>query len=79
MSEAFICDAIRTPIGRYGGSLAAVRADDLAAIPNAALVQRHPHLQWQGIAAGQDHGWLGHGKGVGLQLETLDGADALSG
>jgi acetyl-CoA acyltransferase len=44
MAEAFICDAIRTPIGRYGGALAAVRADDLAAIPLAALLERHPEL-----------------------------------
>jgi 3-oxoadipyl-CoA thiolase len=42
--EAFICDAIRTPIGRYAGSLARVRADDLAAIPIRALVARHPDL-----------------------------------
>ena len=44
MSDAFICDAVRTPIGRYGGTLAAVRADDLAAIPLAALLQRNPSL-----------------------------------
>src|SRR5688572_24052741 len=44
MSEAFICDAVRTPIGRYGGALAAVRADDLAALPIAALVKRNPSL-----------------------------------
>ena len=42
--EAFICEAVRTPIGRYGGSLAAVRADDLAAIPIAALLARHGSL-----------------------------------
>jgi acetyl-CoA C-acetyltransferase len=46
MSEAFICDAIRTPIGRYGGSLATVRADDLAAVPIRALVDRNPHADW---------------------------------
>src|ERR1700739_2958361 len=40
MSEAFICDAVRTPIGRYGGALAAVRPDDLAAVTIAALLQR---------------------------------------
>jgi acetyl-CoA acetyltransferase len=40
MTEAFVCDAVRTPIGRYGGSLASVRADDLAAIPLRALVER---------------------------------------
>jgi acetyl-CoA acyltransferase len=43
-TEAFICDGVRTPIGRYGGALAAVRADDLAAIPLAALLRRNPSL-----------------------------------
>ena len=42
MSEVFICDAIRTPFGRYGGALAAVRADDLAALPIKALMERNP-------------------------------------
>jgi len=46
MAEAFICDAIRTPIGRYGGALASVRADDLAAIPLAALMARNPGVDW---------------------------------
>jgi acetyl-CoA C-acetyltransferase len=46
MPEAFICDAIRTPIGRYGGALAAVRADDLAAIPLRALMARNPAIDW---------------------------------
>ena len=45
LSEAFICDAIRTPIGRYGGALATLRADDLAAIPLKALLARNPGLQ----------------------------------
>src|SRR4030081_2573456 len=45
MSEPFICDAVRTPIGRYGGALAAVRADDLAAVPIAALLRRNPRLE----------------------------------
>jgi len=44
MAEVFICDAVRTPIGRYGGALAAVRADDLAAIPIAALLRRQATL-----------------------------------
>ena len=44
MQQAFICDAVRTPIGRYGGALAAVRADDLAAIPLAALLKRNAGL-----------------------------------
>ncbi|MBX9776471.1 MAG: 3-oxoadipyl-CoA thiolase [Xanthobacteraceae bacterium] len=46
MRDVFICDAIRTPIGRYGGSLAKVRADDLAAIPIKALVKRNPNVDW---------------------------------
>jgi acetyl-CoA acyltransferase len=46
MDEAFICDAIRTPFGKYGGALSSVRADDLAAIPIAALIQRHPKVDW---------------------------------
>jgi acetyl-CoA acyltransferase len=45
MTDAFICDAVRTPIGRYGGALASVRADDLAALPIAALVKRNPSLE----------------------------------
>jgi acetyl-CoA acyltransferase len=49
MRAAFICDAVRTPIGRYGGSLAAVRADDLAAIPMEALTARHTDLDWAAV------------------------------
>src|SRR5690606_13035995 len=45
--EVYICDAIRTPIGRFGGSLAPVRADDLAAIPLKALVERNPQVNWE--------------------------------
>jgi 3-oxoadipyl-CoA thiolase len=47
MTEAFICDAVRTPIGRYGGSLAHVRADDLGAIPIKALIDRNPNVNWE--------------------------------
>ena len=46
MSEAFICDVIRTPFGRYGGALSTVRADDLAAIPIKALIERNPSVDW---------------------------------
>jgi acetyl-CoA acyltransferase len=46
MTDAYICDAIRTPIGRYGGALASVRADDLAGIPIAALVSRNARVDW---------------------------------
>ncbi|MGG7644925.1 3-oxoadipyl-CoA thiolase [Rhodovulum sp. YNF3179] len=47
--SAFICDAIRTPIGRYGGALSAVRADDLAAAPIAALKDRNPGVDWAAV------------------------------
>ena len=46
MTEAFICDAVRTPIGRYGGALSSVRADDLAAIPIRALKERNHQVDW---------------------------------
>jgi 3-oxoadipyl-CoA thiolase len=49
MHEAFICDAIRTPIGRYGGALASVRPDDLAAVPIAALMQRNAGVDWNAV------------------------------
>jgi 3-oxoadipyl-CoA thiolase len=49
MPDAFICDAVRTPIGRYGGALANVRADDLAAMPLKALIQRNPTVQWNQV------------------------------
>ncbi|HEY6482074.1 MAG TPA: 3-oxoadipyl-CoA thiolase [Steroidobacteraceae bacterium] len=45
MTDAYICDALRTPVGRYGGALASIRADDLAALPIAALLARHPTLE----------------------------------
>ncbi|HBR41487.1 MAG TPA: 3-oxoadipyl-CoA thiolase, partial [Sulfitobacter pontiacus] len=47
--DAFICDAQRTPIGRFGGALSSVRADDLAAAPIAALMARNPDLDWSKI------------------------------
>lgn len=49
MIDAFICDAARTPIGRYGGTLAMVRADDLAAVPIAALVARNVGVDWEAV------------------------------
>ena len=45
--DAYICDAVRTPIGRYAGALAGIRADDLGALPLQALMQRHPQLDWR--------------------------------
>lgn len=49
MTDVFICDYIRTPIGRFGGALSAVRADDLGAIPLRALMERHAGIDWQAV------------------------------
>ena len=49
MTEAYICDAIRTPFGRYGGALSSVRADDLGAIPIKALMERNPTVDWSQV------------------------------
>lgn len=49
MREVFICDAIRTPIGRFGGGLSTVRADDLAALPIKALIERNPSVDWSAV------------------------------
>ena len=49
MTDAFICEAIRTPIGRYGGALSTVRADDLGAIPITELMRRSPSVDWQNV------------------------------
>src|SRR5215472_5294495 len=47
--DVFLCDAVRTPIGRYGGALAKVRTDDLAAVPIRALLKRHPKVDWSAL------------------------------
>src|SRR5437773_12377036 len=49
MTDAFICDYIRTPIGRFGGALSSVRADDLAAVPLRALVERNASVDWAAV------------------------------
>ena len=49
MKDAYICDAIRTPFGRYGGALSAIRADDLAALPIVALMERNPKVDWSAV------------------------------
>src|ERR1017187_7157997 len=49
MSDAFICDALRTPFGRYGGALSSIRTDDLAAIPIRALMERNPAVNWAAV------------------------------
>ncbi|MBT2748860.1 MULTISPECIES: 3-oxoadipyl-CoA thiolase [unclassified Lysobacter] len=55
MNAAFVCDGIRTPIGRYGGALSGIRADDLGALPLRELIRRHPQLDWRTL----DEIWLG--------------------
>ncbi|MCB1995670.1 MAG: 3-oxoadipyl-CoA thiolase, partial [Rhodoferax sp.] len=49
MNQAFICDAVRTPFGRYGGALSSVRTDDLGAIPLRALMARHASVDWAAL------------------------------
>src|SRR5438034_7938019 len=50
MQDAFICDAVRTPFGRYGGALSSIRADDLGAIPIRALMARNAKVDWQAVS-----------------------------
>ena len=81
MTDAFICDAVRTPIGRYGGSLASVRTDDLGALPLRALLERNPQLDWKAVddlyygcanQAGEDNRNVGRMSALlaGLPVET---------
>ncbi|MES2101627.1 MAG: 3-oxoadipyl-CoA thiolase [Pseudomonadota bacterium] len=81
MTQAFICDAIRTPFGRYGGALSSVRTDDLAAIPIKALMARNPKVDWALVAdviygcanqAGEDNRNVARMAGLlaGLPLEV---------
>ena len=80
MNHAFICDAVRTPFGRYGGALSGVRADDLAAVPLKALMARNPRVDWQAVSdvlygcvnqAGEDNRNVAHMASLlaGLPLE----------
>ena len=80
MNHAFICDAIRTPFGRYGGALSSVRADDLAAVPLKALIARNPQVDWAAVTdvlygcvnqAGEDNRNVAHMASLlaGLPLE----------
>ena len=84
MNQAFICDAIRTPFGRYGGALSSVRTDDLGAIPLKALMARNPNVDWMAVTdliygcvnqAGEDNRNVGHMASLlaGLPME-LPGA-----
>jgi len=81
MNQAFICDAIRTPFGRYGGALSSVRTDDLGAIPLRALMARNPKVDWAGVTdvlfgcanqAGEDNRNVAHMASLlaGLPLEV---------
>ena len=81
MNQAFICDAIRTPFGRYGGALSSVRADDLGAVPLKALMARNPQVDWAAVAdvlygcanqAGEDNRNVAHMSSLlaGLPLEV---------
>lgn len=81
MNQAFICDAIRTPFGRYGGALSSVRTDDLAALPIKALMARNPGVDWQAVTdvifgcanqAGEDNRNVAHMASLlaGLPLEV---------
>ena len=81
MTQAFICDAIRTPIGRYGGALSSVRTDDLGAIPIRALMARNPNVDWATVTdvlygcanqAGEDNRNVAHMSSLlaGLPLEV---------
>src|SRR5712672_2072313 len=49
MTEVFICDAVRTPFGRYGGALSSIRTDDLATLPIKALIERNPSVDWAAL------------------------------
>ncbi|MDB5906577.1 MAG: pcaF [Massilia sp.] len=80
-NDAFICDAIRTPFGRFGGALATVRADDLAALPIAALMARNPGVDWSAVddlyygcanQAGEDNRNIAHMAGLlaGLPVDV---------
>lgn len=87
MTEAFICDAVRTPIGRYGGALAHVRADDLAAIPIKALIDRNSGVDWNEIddvilgcanQAGEDNRNLARMAGLLAGLPHVSGGVTLN-
>jgi len=73
MPHAFICDAIRTPVGRYGGSLSAVRTDDLGAEPLRALIARNPSLDWAAI----DDLWYGCANQAGEDNRNVGRMSAL--
>lgn len=73
MTDVFICDAIRTPIGRYGGALSAVRTDDLGAVPMAALMTRNPGVDWEAV----DDIWYGCANQAGEDNRNVGRMSAL--
>lgn len=73
MIDAFVCDAVRTPIGRYGGGLSTVRTDDLGAIPIAALMARHPSTDWLAV----DDIWMGCANQAGEDNRNVGRMSAL--
>ena len=81
MNQAYICDAIRTPFGRYGGALSSVRTDDLGAVPLKALMERNPNVDWAAVTdvlygcatpAGEDNRTVAHMSSLlaGLPIEV---------
>ena len=87
MAEAFICAYLRTPIGRFGGALSSVRADDLGAVPLRALMERHPSVDFAAVdevifgcanQAGEDNRNVGARLGLlGPRLSAPDSRDAV--
>jgi len=73
MIDAFICDAIRTPVGRYGGALSAVRTDDLGAVPIRALLNRHIQVDWEAL----DDIWYGCANQAGEDNRNVGRMSAL--
>ena len=84
MNQAYICDAIRTPFGRYGGALSSVRADDLGAVPLRALMARNPQVDWAAVTdvlygcanqAGEDNRNVAHMSSLlaGLPIDVPGG------
>ena len=72
MTEAFLCDAVRTPIGRYAGVLSSIRADDLGAQPIRALTERNPNVDWSAVERGPYDAHCGRLLAGRVNAETLD-------
>jgi len=82
MTDAFICAYVRTPIGRFGGSLSAVRADDLGAVPLKALMERHPQVDFGAVddvifGCANQAGEVALGHPLGMSGARISGTAAL--